>query len=237
MRVTTPALLLALLAFLHAPAQAQGVSVSNIQSTLGCGTMQISRDADARLAAGVGALTRNEDTARLLLSRVNVPTPENLVSCAMSVSERLCDRTYFEFATAGLAAPNRPGNLFLQAIAAMQEPQNAAGAAVAGVMTGALAKAMGGDFLPWAGAGAAATAFATGFLKSYRDYAVACQGTAESFDARMTQWHDRGRLRPVTDFDQFMRLLQANASGPDDVTVRAMQDAARSWGDLVADNR
>lgn len=234
MRSLALGLMFALAAF-EAPALAQ--SPANLNNTLGCGPMLISRDADAGLAAAVGALTRDEAVARSLLSGVRVETPENLTSCAMSVSERVCDREFFEFARSGLSAPNRAGNVFLNAIAAVQEPGNAAGAALAGAMTGLLAKSMGGDFLPWAGAGAGATAVALGFMKSYQDYAVACQGAAETFDAQMSTWRDQGRLRPVRSFDDFSRLIQANASSPDDPTARAMQASATYWRDTVAGNR
>lgn len=234
MRSLALSLSLALAAF-QAPAWAQ--SAASINNTLGCGPMLISRDADAGLAAAVGALTRDPAVAERLLSGVRVETPENLTSCAMSVSERVCDREFFDFATSGLSASNRSGNVFLNAIAAVQEPGNAAGAAVAGAMTGLLAKSMGGDFLPWAGAGAGATAVALGFMKSYRDYAVACRGAAETFDARMSAWRDQGRLRPVGSFEDFSRLLQANAPSPDDPTARAMQASATYWRDMVAGNR
>lgn len=185
----------------------------------------------------MGALTRDPAVAERLLSGVNVPSPENLTSCAMSVSERICDKEFFDFARSGLSAPNRSGNVFLNAIAAVQEPGNAAGAAVAGAMTGLLAKSMGGDFLPWAGAGAGATMVAMGFMKSYQDYAVACRGAAETFDAQMSAWRDQGRLRPVRSFEDFSRLLQANAPRPDDPTARAMQASATYWRDMVAGNR
>lgn len=234
MRSLALSLSLALAAF-QTPAWAQ--SAASINNTLGCGPMLISRDADAGLAAAVGALTRDPAVARSLLSGVRAETPENLTSCAMSVSERVCDREFFDFATSGLSAPNRAGNVFLDAIAAVQDPANAAGAAVAGALTGLLAKSMGGDFLPWAGVGAGATMVALGFMKSYQDYAVACRGAAETFDARMSAWRDQGRLRPVGSFEEFSRLLQTNASGPDDPTLRAMQASAGYWRDLVAEDR
>ena len=219
------------------PGSAGAQSAASIRNTLGCGPMLISRDADAGLAAAVGALTRDRAVAERLLSGVSAPQPENLTACAMSVSERVCDREFFDFATSGLSASNSAGNVFLNAIDAVQEPGNAAGAAVAGVLTGLVAKSMGGDFLPWAGVGAGATAVALGFMKSYQDYAVACRGAAETFDARMSAWRDQGRLRPVGSFEDLSRLLQANASGPDDPTLRAMQASAGYWRDLVAEDR